>query len=329
MWYWERLLLYSNNMIMREIISVIIPVYNAEKTIKRCADSLIAQTDGNFEVVFVNDGSTDKTEQILEKICEKIDTFKYYTKKNGGAASARNFGIEKACGELICFVDSDDIVSPNYLKQMRKLLAENEADVVCAKYARNRASGFEKLSDKIEVVDGQGAVDELLRMKIDNGPVAKLFAKKAIGETRMPNIAVAEDLYFNYQVFKRSNKVVLNDSVVYSYIKAKDSLTTRKFSLERMGSLEAVKKINAEEKSFYSEARLFMEAYFVCEQIVLAKAEKIFSAEYAEVCGILKHGRKKILSDKRSTKRQRLIAVLLKLGPVFTVKVMTAKSRLA
>ena len=310
-------------------ISVIIPLYNSAKTLRRLAKSLYAQTDDDYEVVFVDDCSIDDSPEVLAEICKDRKNYRVIkTKKNGGSAGSRNFGIENTDGELICFVDSDDIISPNYLKKMRELLVENDADVVCTKYARNKLSDFEKIVNKSEVLGGEATVEALLQMKIDNGPVAKLFTRKAIGANRMPNVAVAEDLYFNYRVLKKAKTVVLNDSVLYSYIKTKDSLSTKHFSVERMGSLEAVKMIDDEEKSFYSMARLFMEAYFICEKIVLAKGTKEFEAEYKTVCDILNRDRKKILDDKRSTRRQRLIATALRFGPTLTVKLMTAKSRL-
>ena len=116
-----------------------------------------------------------------------MDKFQFITIKNGGAAMARNFGIDKAKGDYICFVDADDIVSPNYLKTLRQLISENSADVVCIKYARNKIDYFEKITDVKSIISGNEAIDALLRMKIDNGPVAKIYTKEVIGrcECRM------------------------------------------------------------------------------------------------------------------------------------------------
>ncbi|MCQ2570884.1 MAG: glycosyltransferase [Candidatus Saccharibacteria bacterium] len=309
---------------MNKLISVIIPVYNSEKTIGRCADSLSFQSDENFEVIFVNDGSPDKSGEILEKYCAKDKRFKLITTKNFGAAAARNTGIEKSSGEYICFVDSDDIVSPNYLSKMRELLGDG-VDAVCTKYARNKEDNFESIKETGETLSGKDAVDALLSMKIDNGPVAKLFTRKAIGDVRMPDTPVAEDLYFNYEVFTKAKKVVTNDSILYSYIEAKDSLSTKKFSAERMKSLEIVQKIDEREHSFLSMARVFMEAYFICEQIVTSKVTEEYSEEYKKVCSILEKNRKEILNNSSATMRQRLIAASLKFGPKFTVRMTTAK----
>ena len=98
------------------LISVIVPVYNSAKTIKRLAKCLAAQTDEEYEVIFVNDGSTDETAVILKEFCADKKNFKIVTTKNGGAGAARNAGIDKASGDYICFADSDDLVSPNYVK---------------------------------------------------------------------------------------------------------------------------------------------------------------------------------------------------------------------
>lgn len=313
---------------MSSEISVIIPVYNAAKTLHRLAKGLAMQINKDFEAIFVNDGSTDESGEILKEICKTEKNYRVITTKNSGAAAARNLGMDKAEGEYICFIDADDLISPNYLKKMRELMVENDADVVCTKYARNKKEDFEKLSNKSETMCGGEAINALLRMEIQNGPTAKLFSRKVVGKTRMPNVTVAEDLYFNYKVFKRATKVIVNDSAMYSYMKTEESLSNRHFSTDRMGSLIAVKKIDAEENSFYSMARVFMEAYFICELIVLSKGQKEFAAEYETVCDILKKTRKKILNDKRSTKRQRLIATALRFGSSFTVRLMTAKSRL-
>ena len=309
-------------------VSVIVPVYNAEKTIQKCIDGLLAQTCGDYEAIFVDDGSTDNSEQLLNKICKKNKNFYLISQNNAGAAAARNVGIDKAKGEYICFVDADDEISPNYIKKMLEIAAETKADVVCAKYINSKSAQFEHLSDSITKLNSDEAVNALLRMNIVNGPVAKLYRRSMIGDARMPDYRVAEDLYFNYEVFKKARLVVVNDSVLYNYVVRPGSLSTGRFSVERMQSLEAVEKIDAREKSNASMARVFMEAYFICESILLAHSERKYANEYKKVCGVLIKGRKKIIKDKQATKRQKLVARLLAFGPKIAVNVMTAKNRL-
>ena len=308
-----------------DLISVIIPVYNSETTIERCVNSLKTQTYDNYEVIFINDGSTDNSKQILEKICKQEDNYSLITINNSGAGMARNHGIDRAKGDYICFVDVDDIVSPNYLTKLHEVLTKTGADIACADYIRNRKGDFETLTTENDSLSTEEAVNSLLKMDIKNGLPAKLYKKSVIGNIRMPEYAVAEDLFFNYQVFKKAKKVTINHSVIYSYIATDGSLSSATFSKKRMGSLEAVKRIHETEGSFYSKARLFMEAYFICELIILSKMEEKYSAEYQEVLNILVENRKDILTDKRSTKRQKLIARLLKFGPKKTVRFMNIK----
>ena len=98
------------------LISVIVPAYNVEKYIKTCLNSLINQTYSNFEIIVVNDGSTDQTEEILRSY-QSNPKFRIYSQKNGGLSAARNRGIKLVNGELVCFIDSDDSVKSDYLER--------------------------------------------------------------------------------------------------------------------------------------------------------------------------------------------------------------------
>lgn len=112
-------------------ISVVVPVYNAESHIRKCLGSLMAQKfDGNIEYIIVNDGSTDQSESICRELCKKDARFKFFTKQNGGSASARNFGIEHACGEYIAFLDSDDYVDDKHYQELYTCMIRNKADIV-------------------------------------------------------------------------------------------------------------------------------------------------------------------------------------------------------
>ena len=100
---------------MNPLISVVIPVFNAEKYLKQCIDCVIAQTYDNYEIIIINDGSTDKSGEIIDFYTKKCDKIHSFLKQNGGVSSARNYGIDKASGDYICFVDADDIIEYNYL----------------------------------------------------------------------------------------------------------------------------------------------------------------------------------------------------------------------
>ena len=104
------------------MISIIITAYNAEKTIEKCISSILENDYNNYEIIIVNDGSTDKTEQIVELFAS--DKIKYFSKPNTGVADSRNYGIEKAKGEYITFIDSDDYVKNDYFENLDEYIKE-------------------------------------------------------------------------------------------------------------------------------------------------------------------------------------------------------------
>ena len=118
-------------------LSVIIPVYNAEKTLKRCMESVLKQKDEDLEIVLINDGSTDASDKIIQEYKEKNPKIiSYYKKKNTGVADTRNYGIKKARGEFIGFSDADDMLAPNAMELYYNKITEGDYDMVISQYYR-------------------------------------------------------------------------------------------------------------------------------------------------------------------------------------------------
>lgn len=123
-------------------ISVIVPVYNVEKELPRCIESLLTQTYSNFELLLINDGSSDGSPEIMERYAEKDSRIRTLHKKNSGVSSARNRGLEQAKGEYVCFVDADDAVAPQYMEWLYLALRQSgEAVAICRDV---RVNDFEK-----------------------------------------------------------------------------------------------------------------------------------------------------------------------------------------
>lgn len=110
---------------MNHLISVIVPVYNAEKYISKCIDSILSQTFKDFELILINDGSTDNSDLICGKYASIDNRVKVFHKQNGGAGSARNLGVQKAVGDWIMFVDADDWIEPECLDICSKYISRN------------------------------------------------------------------------------------------------------------------------------------------------------------------------------------------------------------
>ena len=113
-----------------KLISVIIPIYNTQKYLKKCIDSVESQSYNNIEIILVNDGSTDSSEKIIRPYLQKYENIKYYKKENGGLSDARNYGMPYATGEYIAFLDSDDYVESTMYEEMYEGAKKENADMV-------------------------------------------------------------------------------------------------------------------------------------------------------------------------------------------------------
>ena len=136
---------------MNKLISIIVPLYNKDQYIKRCLLSILNQTYNDFEIIIINDGSTDNSEQIVRELNNK--KIRFYTTNNKGVSHARNFGIREAKGEYVCFVDADDYVSPNYLSTMIYNMDKN-VDLIIT----NKIDVYGELMKKIDIEEYSGYV---------------------------------------------------------------------------------------------------------------------------------------------------------------------------
>ena len=117
-----------------QLISVIVPIYNVENYLRQCLDSILEQTFHNLEILLVNDGSTDDSGQICQEYLKKDSRIRYFEKENGGLSDARNYGIERAQGEYLTFIDSDDWVTSTYIEELYIKLQHYNADISITNY---------------------------------------------------------------------------------------------------------------------------------------------------------------------------------------------------
>ena len=205
-------------------ISIVIPTYNASSFIHRCIDSIMQQTHVDWEAIFINDGSTDNTLQILESYAQIDKRIKVFSQKNQGPGVARNTGISLAQGRYIVFVDSDDIISPNYLS----LLDAHEEDLVFidvqAVDAEGKVVRHEYMSQYVGL-----SKDDLLRSqmtgKINWGGVRKVVKRSIINKNNIQYTShkIGEEAIFSYKVLYYANTISFIPTPVYSYIQRPDS----------------------------------------------------------------------------------------------------------
>lgn len=202
------------------LISIIVPAYNAEKYIHRCIDSILSQTFIDFELLIINDGSTDGTKKICDEYASNDHRIRVFHKKNGGVSSARNHGLDNARGEWIVFVDADDYIPEDALSNMVSI-SKND-DCLCYYWGMLYENGgiWEEYpchlspnsysSDKI--------VSTFLKYEYITGPYAKLINRCALDNNRFDeNLQIGEDLLFNIQIALKVKKIKICDGAVYYY----------------------------------------------------------------------------------------------------------------
>lgn len=201
------------------LVSVIIPVYNVEKYLEKCIDSILAQTLTDFELILVNDGSTDKSRDICDKYAQTDRRVKVIHKQNGGVSSARNEGIEKADGKYVTFIDSDDCILPDYLQQLLSL----ESDLsICGNISM---SDMKELSRKIpeeEFFCDRDTIDyaNLYAQNLMYMPWGKMFRRDIIMKQNLrffSNISIGEDSMFVADYLKYVNTVSVHNYAGYIY----------------------------------------------------------------------------------------------------------------
>lgn len=215
------------------MISIIVPVYNSEKTLKRCIESLIGQTYSDIEILLVVDGPTDTSEEI-GKSYEKIDRrVKVIMKDNEGVSAARNTGLEYAKGDYIQFVDSDDYIAPYMCEKLHDIVDKSSAELVLC--------GFHHLFVNRDIVKvpkvGNYRLKENPEVFLDlyeagflNMPWNKLFKKELIHNKFDSTLSLGEDLLFNLAYMKKIEKLAVIEEPLYYYIqqKGQDTLSSKK-----------------------------------------------------------------------------------------------------
>ena len=240
-----------------ELISIIVPIYNTEKYLHECLDSIINQNHTNFEVLLINDGSTDSSGTICQEYVERDSRFRYIEKDNGGVASARNLGLERSSGAYITFIDSDDWVEFNYLEVLYTALKENDTDVAISTYKRFAQDGvfylrgYSKENDEflnigkrnrnsfLEILPKLGELDHSFY-----SISSKLIKRKIIGNLLFDEqVSYAEDLNFFFHLYLGVESVVYVRDYTYIY-RTHDASTSQNFNeLKALHELEIFKRM--------------------------------------------------------------------------------------
>lgn len=213
------------------LISIIVPIYNVEKYLNKCIDSIISQTYKNIEIILVDDGSPDNCGKICDEYAKKDNRIKVIHKENGGVSSARNVGIENSNGEWIAFVDADDWIEKEYIFSLANKAKDENADIALCTYNRVTGNIIEKINNfnKKNELNAEEYLIMALNPQTGFGYCwIKLFKKNIIKDTRFDrSLLVAEDALFNIQISKNINKAVVLSENLYNYRNNENSVVKK------------------------------------------------------------------------------------------------------
>lgn len=238
-------------MTVEGLISIIVPVYNAEKTLDRCIKSILLQTYNNFELLLIDDGSVDKSYKKCNEYLKRDKRVRVFHQENKGVSAARNVGIANAKGDFFAFVDPDDYIKNTYLEYLYGLICKWDAEVSICPYVFVNDEG-EKIStltsNSEEMTENKvySQVDvyrELLKFKGDFcGHVwDKLFKREVVEGNIFPeNVDCFEDLLFCWKCIYKANKIIMGRENQYYYVQHEASILNRKYSKKYFSSFMAL-----------------------------------------------------------------------------------------
>lgn len=268
------------------LVSVLVAVYNAEKYLDKCLSSLLNQTLKEIEIICVNDGSTDSSQEILEKYAHLDKRIKLYFQKNSGASSARNKGLEYACGKYICMVDSDDYISEDCLEKTYKLIEEKNLDAGIFKLiitdGFNEKDFVNKYDNKI--LNGEEACILSLNWQVHgNG----LYKSNILKEIKYDESNINGDELSTRKFLYSCKKIGFSKGKYYYF--QNHSSVTRKFSIKRFDQL----KNKIELYNFLKEVNLYKKARFILDITIFDEIISTIKLVNKDSCNILTKKQKK------------------------------------
>lgn len=269
------------------MISVIVPVYNVEKYVKRCVTSILDQTYQDFELILVDDGSTDQSGGICDELKEKDPRIRVIHQKNGGLSAARNRGLGEAGGAYIAYIDSDDYVDASYLAVLYENAVCHQADVSVCSYRLvwedNRAKSMGDENGGVKLYSGVEAAREIVGNHREGMITAwgKLYHHTLRDLLLYPEGRLHEDEFVTYKVLYQAKKVVETLQPLYNYFQREKSIMNHGYSRRQLDKEAALKEAIAffEEKQETELAAYAVKRYLLSLQIAWYRVHRFMPNE--------------------------------------------------
>lgn len=235
---------------MKPDISIIVPVYNVEKQLKLCIESILNQSFTNYELILIDDGSTDGCAVICDDYSKMDKRIKVIHKKNGGLSDARNVGLDISVGKYIGFIDSDDIIHPKMYEKLYNCINKTCSDIVQCKFKKfkniEEISNTENYNDiYYEEFSNEDAIRDLIdNNKINVNAWNKLYRRELFKNERYPKGKVHEDEFLTYKLIYKSQKIVYINCELYYYYQNNSGIMNGSNIVKRLDRIEALEERN-------------------------------------------------------------------------------------
>lgn len=311
------------------MISIIVPVYNVESCLERCVNSLVNQKYKDIEIILVDDGSTDGSAELCDKLQQRDERIYVIHKENGGLSSARNAGINVARGDYYAFVDSDDFVERDMYETMYEAIKKSGKDIAsCGRFVDifGEYCNQEFTLDSERIYSREDAMREILFLeKIDVAAWDKLYKKKLFQDIRYPEGKISEDAAVIFDILEKSNGIIHVGKPLYHYVFRKNSITKSKYSEKKH---DVISNLHHTETFLSNNHPNLMKEYEVYCAINVGGllldmemdpgARKNYSEHYAEYRTIFYKTVKEALRTNRINKKMKIRLFALK---THTIKV--------
>ncbi len=299
------------------MISVIVPVYNASEYLPACVESILKQDHSDWELILVDDDSTDGSSELVDSYAAKDERIRALHPGHGGAAAARNRGVEAARGEYICFIDSDDTVEPDYLSYMYKGAKLYDADIVCCGHDEPKDTAVPAKGGE-EDFTFCSLEDLLYQRGLMSVPWGYLYRRSLWDTVRFPEGTEAEDMGTIYRLFMNAGKAVKGGRICYHYIQRSSSTVYATAASRRkayyLHSRRMLKQIHEERPALHRAA--LSRHFSICAQALSETSVREKGAFVKRVYSDMSAMSKYVREDKYTRRINRIAAYLMMMGPV-------------
>jgi len=316
---------------MKIKISIIVPIYNVEKYLNQCIDSILMQTFRDFELILIDDGSPDNCGEICDDYQAKDDRIRVFHQENAGVSAARNLGLKVAQGEYIAFVDSDDWLEQEMYEILYNDMQKYQADITICNHTFDYEDGRSLARYKENgnfLFDREMALNKMLEGRLFAWTLWNMLYKKSLFEGLNFNneISIGEDILICFELFKRSNKISYNSNLKYHYRQRENSACSKSFSKKSFDEIVANKVVYEDVLCNFPELREIMFYRYHMAVInagikIIKTDERVNKRSFQEIQNKLNNNIVMFCKNRFSTISQKLYALTFFMPYIFCCKI--------